>query len=115
MLEQLTSLFTVPGVKFVNLQYGDCGNKLASFRAQTGHQVDHWLDSDPVRDLDDFAAQVAALDLVISVDNSTIHLAGALGVPTMAIRGSYAVPCQFAHRDERGGCRYLHAAITSNE
>jgi len=58
---------------------------LASFRVQTGHQVHHWLDSDPVRDLDDFAAQVAALDLVISVDNSTIHLAGALGVPTMAI------------------------------
>ena len=32
-----------------------------------------------------FAAQIAALDLVISVDNSTIHLAGALGVPTMAV------------------------------
>jgi hypothetical protein len=78
-------LFTVPGVKFINLQYGDCWNELASFRAQTGHQLHHWLDSDPTRDLDDLAAQIAALDLVISVDNSTVHLAGALGVPTMAM------------------------------
>jgi uncharacterized protein (TIGR03032 family) len=84
-LDQLTGLFTVPGVKFINLQYGDCWNELASFRAQTGHQLHHWLDSDPTRDLDDLAAQIAALDLVISVDNSTVHLAGALGVPTMAM------------------------------
>jgi ADP-heptose:LPS heptosyltransferase len=31
--------------------------------------------------MDDFAAQIAALDLVITIDNSTAHLAGALGVP----------------------------------
>jgi ADP-heptose:LPS heptosyltransferase len=35
---------------------------------------------DPLRDLESFAAQVAAMDLVVSVDNSTVHLAGALGV-----------------------------------
>jgi ADP-heptose:LPS heptosyltransferase len=29
--------------------------------------------------LDDFAAQISALDLIISIDNSTIHMAGALG------------------------------------
>ena len=33
-------------------------------------------------DLDTFAAQVAAMDLVITIDNSTAHLAAALGVPT---------------------------------
>jgi hypothetical protein len=84
-LDQLTSLFTVPGVKFINLQYGDCWNELASFRARTGHELHHWLDSEPTRDLDDYAAQVAALDLVIAVDNSTVHLAGALGIPTLAL------------------------------
>jgi ADP-heptose:LPS heptosyltransferase len=35
---------------------------------------------DPLRDLESFAAQVAAMDVVISVDNSTVHFAGALGV-----------------------------------
>jgi ADP-heptose:LPS heptosyltransferase len=32
-------------------------------------------------DLDGFAAQVAALDLVITISNTTAHVAGALGVP----------------------------------
>ena len=34
----------------------------------------------PLTDLESFAAQVAAMDIVISVDNSTVHFAGALGV-----------------------------------
>ena len=32
-----------------------------------------------------FAAQVAAMDLVISVSNTTVHLSGALGVPTWVL------------------------------
>ena len=32
-----------------------------------------------------FAAQIAALDLVISVDNSTVHLSGALGKNTWTL------------------------------
>ncbi len=31
--------------------------------------------------LDPFTAQIAAMDLVISVDNSTVHFAGAIGKP----------------------------------
>jgi len=34
----------------------------------------------PLVSLESFAAQVAAMDLVISVDNSTVHFAGALGI-----------------------------------
>ena len=36
---------------------------------------------DQFNDIDLFAAQVAAMDMVITIDNSTAHLAGALGVP----------------------------------
>ena len=54
-----------------------------------------------MQDMDRFAALIAALDAVISVDNSTVHLAGALGVPTgvlLAIEsewrwGNPGVPC----------------------
>ena len=35
--------------------------------------------------MDRFAAQVAAMDLVISIDNSTAHLAGALGRTTWTL------------------------------
>jgi ADP-heptose:LPS heptosyltransferase len=40
---------------------------------------------DPLTDLDRFAAQVAAMDVVISIDNSTVHMAGSLGVETWAL------------------------------
>ena len=36
---------------------------------------------DQMASLDDFAAQIAALDLVIAASNTTVHLAGALGRP----------------------------------
>ena len=39
----------------------------------------------PLVDLDGFAAKIAALDLVVSVDNSTIHLAAAIGRPVWTL------------------------------
>ena len=36
-------------------------------------------------DMDRFAAQAAAMDLVITIDNSTAHLAGALGIPVWVL------------------------------
>lgn len=47
--------------------------------------VHDWEDADPLKDLDNFAAQISALDLIISVDNSTVHLAGALGIPVWVL------------------------------
>jgi ADP-heptose:LPS heptosyltransferase len=40
---------------------------------------------DQFSNIDRFAAQVAAMDLVITIDNSTAHLAGALGIPTWVL------------------------------
>jgi ADP-heptose:LPS heptosyltransferase len=40
---------------------------------------------DQLSDLDIFAAQIMAMDLVITIDNSTAHLAGALGVPVWVL------------------------------
>lgn len=34
-------------------------------------------------DLDAFAAQVAAMDVIVTVSNTTAHFAGALGRPTL--------------------------------
>jgi tetratricopeptide (TPR) repeat protein/SAM-dependent methyltransferase len=73
--------FAVPGVKFVNLQYGSTPQELQEAAAALSAPLHHWPDLDPLKDLDAFAAQIAELDLVISVDNATVHMAGALGVP----------------------------------
>jgi ADP-heptose:LPS heptosyltransferase len=42
-------------------------------------------DVDQLTNIDAFAAQIAAMDLVVTIDNSTAHLAGALGVPTWVL------------------------------
>ncbi|OUS10617.1 hypothetical protein A9Q90_00625 [Gammaproteobacteria bacterium 54_18_T64] len=66
---------------FINLQYGDCREDIAHLKKNCGLTLHDWDDADPLKDADNFAAQVAALDLVISVGNTTVHFAGALGVP----------------------------------
>ena len=36
---------------------------------------------DSLQNLDDFAAQISFLDLIISASNTAVHVAGALGKP----------------------------------
>ncbi len=74
-------ILETPDCAFISLQYGDVGRDIEALRAQTGHAV-HWdREIDPMQYLDPFTAQIAAMDLVISVDNSTVHFAGAIGKP----------------------------------
>ena len=81
-LDQWLPVLSLPGIDFVNLQYGECGEEIAEFSQRTNLVIHDWDDSDSLEDINDFAAQLAALDLVISVGNATVHLAGSLGVPT---------------------------------
>jgi tetratricopeptide (TPR) repeat protein len=76
-LALLAPLGTVPGVTFVSLQTGEAAAQATAPPA--GLAI---YDASPgLRDFADTAALVAALDLVISVDTATAHLAGALGKP----------------------------------
>ena len=84
-LELWARLSRIPELRFVNLQYGDCREEIAEARRRWGLVIADWTDADPLADLDDFAAEIAALDLVISVDNATVHMAGALGKPVWTL------------------------------
>jgi len=84
-LSDWAPILRTPGVTFVNLQYGDCAAELAETAAALGVTVRHDETIDPLADLDGFAAQVAAMDLVISVSNTTVHVAGALGKPAWVL------------------------------
>jgi tetratricopeptide (TPR) repeat protein/2-polyprenyl-3-methyl-5-hydroxy-6-metoxy-1,4-benzoquinol methylase len=84
-LTQWAKLFAIPGIHFINLQYGNCVADLQDARRNLGVTIHDWEDADPLKDLDGFAAKIAALDLVISVDNSTVHMAGALGIPVWTL------------------------------
>lgn len=70
-----------PRFKWVSLQYGDHAELEDQIHAAgVPIVVDPTIDQ--FHSIDRFASQVAAMDLVIAIDNSTAHLAGALGLPT---------------------------------
>ena len=53
--------------------------EIEEFFQRTGIQIYCDDEINSLESLDDFAAQVSALDLIISTSNATVHMAGALG------------------------------------
>ena len=79
VLKDWTSILSGKNCFFMSLQYGDVKAEINTFTNQTEIPIYQDKEIDSFQSLDDFAAQVAALDLVISIDNTTVHMAGALG------------------------------------
>ncbi|TIL76310.1 MAG: hypothetical protein E5Y65_03085 [Mesorhizobium sp.] len=77
-------LGSLPG-RFVSMQYGDVGPALAEFERWAPGRIIHDASVDQLSDMDRFAAQIAALDAVVTISNTGANLAGALGVPTVVM------------------------------
>jgi len=76
--DRLAPLLAVAGCDFLSLQKGD--DAVAQLRGSAARdRVIDWTDD--LHDFSDTAALMDNLDLVISVDTSVVHLAGALGKP----------------------------------
>jgi tetratricopeptide (TPR) repeat protein len=76
--DRLEPLLEIAGCHFYSLQKGDDAVKQLRESAWRERVIDL---TDELYDFSDTAALVANLDLVISVDTSVVHLAGALGKP----------------------------------
>ena len=72
-LRQLHALLETRGIQWVSLQYGDVENEMKQLEGRM-----HFFPG-VAEDMDEFAALVDALDLVVSVCNATVHVAGAIG------------------------------------
>jgi tetratricopeptide (TPR) repeat protein len=68
-------------ILFVDLQYGDTADERAAVKQQLGVDILHDASVDQLTDIDRYAAQAAAMDLVIGTSNSGLHIAAALGRP----------------------------------
>ena len=79
ILENWTPILSQPDCFFVNLQYGDIKQEIGEYRSATGILIYMDQEINPLTNLDDFAAQISALDLIISISNTTVHMSGALG------------------------------------
>lgn len=79
--EMLSPLAEIPGIAFFSLQRGAAA-------AQAAQPPQGMTVFDPTAELADFAddaALISELDLVISIDTATAHLAGALGKPVWTL------------------------------
>jgi hypothetical protein len=74
-VDDVLPLSQVMGVDLVNLQHGPAGRALAAALPGVIDAI-----ADPIS-LDEFAAAIAATDLLISVDTMAVHCAGAMGHP----------------------------------
>lgn len=84
-LTALAALLQAPDTRFVNVQY-DCDPADLEACVATGLPAPVTdPDIDPREDLDGLLAQLCALDALVTVSNSTAHLAGAAGVKTHVI------------------------------
>ncbi len=73
-LSRLTPLLTAPGCNFVIAQRDIRETDRAVMQA-------HGIDALPLRNIADIAELLSQLDLLITIDTSAAHLAGALGLP----------------------------------
>ena len=89
-----------------------------ALRRTSGITVHHWCDADNRNDIDGLAARIAALDLVISVGNANVHLAGALGVPAWSLLPAHGGWRWLAGRSGHAGNRQVPdcevALVTGN-
>ena len=84
-LADFAPLLTLPGTKWVSLQYGDHADEIRSVERQLGTRIECDPSIDPLSNLDGSVAQTAALDAVVTIQNATLYVAGALGLPTFAL------------------------------
>ena len=78
-------LFSGLDVVLVNLQYGDVEDEIREFKEATGIEVVQCASVDNREDLDGLAALIEVCDLVVSIPNVTVHLAGALAKETWVL------------------------------
>jgi Flp pilus assembly protein TadD len=81
-LQEWKEIVAVSGVQFVNLQYDECNAELDAAELAFAVKVHRYPEVDMFDDLDETAALIKALDLVITAPTSVAVLSAALGVPT---------------------------------
>jgi ADP-heptose:LPS heptosyltransferase len=95
-------LLRLPGYRFIDLQYGDTGAERAAVEREFGVRIEHLDDIDNRNDIDGLAALITACDAVVTVSNTTAHLAGALGQDTRVLvpHGQGRMWCWLDGRDD---------------
>ena len=81
-LEDMKDLLLLPDTIFIDLQYTDTSEERADFKKKYGVDIIKLDEIDNFNDIDGLASLIDACDQVVSVSNTTAHIAGAIGKET---------------------------------
>lgn len=98
-LNTLSQALCLPGFDYIDLQYGDTRDERLAFKSATGVTIQKIDEIDNFQDIDALAALIDACDIIITVSNSTAHLAAALGKPTLVLLPQASALFWYWHRD----------------
>jgi tetratricopeptide (TPR) repeat protein len=88
-LEDWGAILCVPGVRFVCLQYDECSAEVQAARQRLGAEIEVFPQVDLFDDLDETAALMSGLDLVISAPTAISVQAAALGIETWQLNSGF--------------------------
>ncbi len=87
-LENLISIFSVKGIRFIDLQYetksnqGQTALEKEKLLKNYNFKIDEYDGIDKFQDIDDLTALIKNCDFIVTASNVTAHMAGALGIKT---------------------------------
>ena len=81
-LEKMLPILSNPNCDFINLQFGKFDEDLQQLQSKHGIKIRTIKEIDNYNNIEDLAALINCLDLVINIQNSNSDLAGALGQKT---------------------------------
>ncbi|PXY00351.1 capsular polysaccharide export protein, LipB/KpsS family [Halomonas sp. LBP4] len=107
-IEQLSKIFDIEGVQFVNFQYDECQEELDWVEGRFPGKLIDFEDVDHYNDFDSVAALMKCMDLIISPATTVAELAGALGCASLMFSNSSEIDWR---KKDRKGCDIWHNSM----
>ena len=90
-LTQMLPILSNPHCDFINLQFGKFDDDLQQLQSKHGIKIRTIKEIDNYNNIEDLAALINCLDLVINIENTNADLASALGQKTWVMVAKYGV------------------------
>ena len=84
-LEDLKDILLIDEIEYIDIQYSNEDDEVKKFEKENNFVLGKVSGLDPFNDLYNLARLISKCDFVISISNTTAHLAAALGKPTYLI------------------------------
>ena len=101
-LGSFESLLDLPGVHFINLQYGEVKEEIQHIKSKLSVDVHQIPGIDVFHDIEGLLALIDACDVIVTTSNVTAHLAGSIGKrAAVLVPHSKGKIWYWHHNDER--------------